>query len=144
MEVVSMLAGEPFTDHPNSASPTIASFLRAYNDSIDDRRRQDLQACAAKLVGSRGSTDVEWARAERLATWASELDASRWRRFVPFRRPQAAPRYGELPPFATQVIGSRPVAAITRHTDKTHAAALAMVDELLAIGHSHNGYPADR
>ena len=54
-----MLAGEPFTDHPNSASPTIASLLRAYNDSIDDRRRQDLHARAAKLIGSRASPAVE-------------------------------------------------------------------------------------
>ena len=27
-----MLAGEPFTDQPESVCPVIASFLRAYND----------------------------------------------------------------------------------------------------------------
>jgi hypothetical protein len=33
-------AGEPFTDHPLSVCPVIASFLRTYNDSIDSERRQ--------------------------------------------------------------------------------------------------------
>jgi hypothetical protein len=42
MELASMLAGEPFSDHPHSVCPVIGSFLRTYNDSIDDQRRQDL------------------------------------------------------------------------------------------------------
>ena len=42
MELASMLAGEPFNDHPRSVCPVIGSFLRAYNDRIDDGRRQDL------------------------------------------------------------------------------------------------------
>jgi hypothetical protein len=33
--------------------PVIDSFLRAYNDRIDDGRRQGLYAYAAKVVGSR-------------------------------------------------------------------------------------------
>ena len=48
-----MLAGEPFTDHPASVCPVIGSFLRAYNDSVDDGRRQDLYEYASKVVGSR-------------------------------------------------------------------------------------------
>jgi hypothetical protein len=44
MELASMLAGEPFSDHPQAVCPVIGSFLRAYNDRIDDRRRQDLYA----------------------------------------------------------------------------------------------------
>ena len=56
MELASMLAGEPFTDHPAAVCPVIGSFMRAYNDSIDDRRRQDLYAYAARVVGSRSRT----------------------------------------------------------------------------------------
>lgn len=66
MELASMLAGEPFNDHPQSVCPVIGSFLRAYNDRIDDGRRQDLYGYAAKVVGSRASLDVQHARAERL------------------------------------------------------------------------------
>src|SRR3989440_8340699 len=72
MELASMLAGEPFTDHPASVCPAIGSFLRAYNDSIDDRRRKDLYAYAAQVVGSRNTAEVERARAARLIAWAAD------------------------------------------------------------------------
>ena len=52
MELASMLAGESFTDHPQSVSAPIASFLRRYNDVLDDRRRQDLYPYAARVVGT--------------------------------------------------------------------------------------------
>ena len=42
MELASMLAGEPFNDHPQSVCPVIGSFLRAYNDRIDDTDRLPL------------------------------------------------------------------------------------------------------
>jgi len=32
VELASILAGEPFTDHPQSVCPVIGAFLRAYND----------------------------------------------------------------------------------------------------------------
>ena len=44
MELASMLAGESFSDHPASVCPAIAGFLRAYNDVIDYRPRQELNA----------------------------------------------------------------------------------------------------
>jgi hypothetical protein len=47
MELASMLAGEPFSDRPASVCPVIAGFMRAYNDRIDDERRQDLYRYAA-------------------------------------------------------------------------------------------------
>lgn len=59
MELASMLAGEPFSDHPGSACPVIGSLLRAYNDSIDDDRRRDLYGFAAKVVDNRDSLAVE-------------------------------------------------------------------------------------
>jgi hypothetical protein len=84
MELASMLAGEQFTDRPRSVCPVIGSFLRAYNDRIDDRRRQDLYAYAAKVVGSRAAQDVQHARAERLGAWTLELRWSGWlQRLVP-------------------------------------------------------------
>ncbi len=53
MELASMLAGERFSDHPRSVCPVIAMVLRAYNDGIDDDRRQDLYTYASVVVGSR-------------------------------------------------------------------------------------------
>lgn len=129
MELASMLAGEPFNDRPQSVCPVIGSFLRAYNDRIDDRRRQDLYACAAKVVGSRASRDVEQARAERLRAWALELHWTRWlQRLVPARVLALVPRA------PVELVGSRAVCAIPQHTDETHAEVLALIDELLTIG----------
>jgi CheY-like chemotaxis protein len=69
MELASMLAGEEFSDHPMSVCPVIAAFLRMHNDSIDDERRQDLYAYAAKVVGSGSPGPVEDERAARLSAW---------------------------------------------------------------------------
>src|ERR1700748_1945169 len=73
MELASMLAGEGFSDHPRSVSRPIASFLRGYNDLVDDRRREDLYGDASKAVGSADSAAIEDARAARLLAWADEL-----------------------------------------------------------------------
>src|SRR5581483_11954225 len=87
MELASMLADEPFSDHPASVCPVIGSFLRAYNDSIDDERRQDLYAVASRAVGSRGSIGVQRERAEVLTEWALEMQRRAWTsRCLPFSR----------------------------------------------------------
>src|SRR5579885_854940 len=73
MELASMLAGEGFSDHPRSVSRPIASFLRGYNDLVDDRRRGDLYRYAAQTVGTAGSPAMETARVVRLLDWADDL-----------------------------------------------------------------------
>ena len=73
MELASMLAGEPFSDHPVCSCPVIGSFLRAYNDSLDDERRQDLYAYAAKVVGSRAGGTVP-VSSTHLRAHETELD----------------------------------------------------------------------
>jgi hypothetical protein len=130
MELASMLAGEPFTDHPASVCPVIGSFLRSYNDSIDDHRRQSLYAYASKVVGSRGSQLTQQARAERLAEWAEEMQRSR-RTWV-VRSPLRALNRLRKPP--ADAVGTYAVHSISKHTDETHASVLALIDQLLAIG----------
>jgi hypothetical protein len=134
MELASMLAGEAFTDHPQSVCPAIAGFLRSYNDSVDDRRRQDLYPYAAKAVGSRAAPQVERERARRLLAWASEMQRSRgWSRFVFPNRLGSAVLQAQLDP---ETAGAHAAKSIRKHTEETHASALALVDELLAIGPS--------
>ena len=62
-----MLADEEFSDQPVSVCPVIAAFLRKHDDSIDDERRQDLYAYAAKVVGSRSPGPVQNERVARLS-----------------------------------------------------------------------------
>jgi hypothetical protein len=133
MELASMLAGEHFTDHPTSVCDVIASFMRAYNDAIDDKRRQDLYPYAAKVLGSRGSSRVQQARADLLNAWVS---AHRRRSRLPsfLRRFRSAGRCGTL-----EELSINAVRAISRHDDETHAAVLALVDDLLRLGRAWPG-----
>ena len=131
MELASMLAGEPFSDHPASVCPVIGSFLRAYNDSIDDRRRQDLYAYAARAVGTRAGIAVQRERADRLSEWAVEMQRRRWTRLLPPSRLRIA---GLRRHPSTHVLGTSAVRAISRHTDATHREVLGLLDRLIAAG----------
>jgi hypothetical protein len=70
MELASMLAGEPYSDHPASVCPVIAAFLRSYNDHVDDKRRQDLYRYAARVADTRADADVERRRSSLCLAWA--------------------------------------------------------------------------
>jgi hypothetical protein len=133
MELASMLAGEPFSDRPATACPVIGGFLRAYNDRIDDERRQDLYRYAAEVVGTRGSADVERARERRCLEWAEERKRERARllRLVTRSAPAVVDRRLGL-----DAAGTYAARSIRRHTDRSHAAALALIDELIAMGPS--------
>jgi hypothetical protein len=129
MELASMLAGEPFSDHPASVCPVIAALMRAYNDALDDKRRQHLYVYASKVVGTRGSRAVERMRTERLTAWAAELERRRFARSLfPARLRRLAPR----PPI--HVAAARAVRAVSSQRDGGRDEVLVFVDQLLAIG----------
>jgi hypothetical protein len=130
MELASMLAGEPFSDRPVSVSPAIAAFLRAYNDSLDDRRRQDLYGVATQVLGTRSTPEVEQRRIRHWTNWAARRRAkrSRWAR-VYWRV-----RHGRHLSYDTDVAAFLAVKSIGRHTDESHAEVLRLIGELCAIG----------
>jgi len=130
MELASMLAGEPFNDHPASVCPVLGSLLRSYNDSVDDDARQDLYAYAARIVGTRADAEVERRRSERVAAWTYERRFRRMRRFLP---DFAASRLCQLKTLSLESIGTQAVRQIPRHTEETHGAMLGLIDDLLAI-----------
>jgi hypothetical protein len=140
MELASMLAGEPFSDHPVSVCPVIGSFMRAYNDSVDDERRQDLYAYASEIVGSRANAEVERARIELLTSWSWPVAPRRFARL----RGVGRRVFGLRPPGSPEITGARVVHAISRHTAETHAAALRLIDALLAAGRPPERLPAPR
>lgn len=138
MELASMLAGEPFSDHPRTACPVIADLLRSYNDTIDDRRRQDLYDYASRVVGSRSTSTVERNRRARIRQWSAA------------RRPwwtRALLGYG-LTWLATWPLpespGLRAVSALGPPSECSHAAMLALIDELLEQGQASPDSPEDR
>lgn len=129
MELASMIAGEAFTDHPRSVCPVIAAFLRAYNDSIDERRRQDLYRLAAAAVGTRDSWVTERRRAERCRQWAIDVWSSRpWPLRILGRRAVILESNARAQSVARAAVG-----AIGRHSNRSHAMALQLVEELCAM-----------
>jgi hypothetical protein len=131
MELASMLAGESFTDHPRSVSRPIASFLRGYNDLLDDRRRADLYRYAAQTVGTVGSAEVEQARAARLLAFGDEC----WRRRAarsPLDRMRLRRAHRERSS-DPEPAGTYAVHAIGKVTDEMHTAALVLVDSLIGM-----------
>ncbi len=132
MELASMLAGESFSDHPRSVSRPIASFLRGYNDLLDDGRRADLYRYAALTVGTAASTEIEEARAARLLSFGDQC----WRRrsarspLERMRLRRARKERSSDP----EPAGTYAVHALGKLTDETHAAALALLDSLIGMG----------
>lgn len=139
MELASMLAGEPFSDRPASVCPVIAGFMRAYNDRVDDERRQDLYRYASEVVGSRGLPEVEHARERRCLEWADEMRRQRRRplRWMARSGPGSVDRRLGL-----DAAGTYAARSIRRHGDRTHAAALALIDELIAMGRTPLAQPS--
>src|SRR5215210_5510605 len=123
MELASLLAGEPFTDRPQCASPVVGAFLRAYNDAVGDERRDDLYACAAAVVGTRGSDAVERARVDRCAAALRELE----------HEPSPVRRWlGRLA--GREHVAGRLARALAVRGEDGHLRALAVIEELVALG----------
>jgi hypothetical protein len=124
MELASMLAGEPFSDHPRSACPVIGAFLRAYNDGLPDDRRQDLYSYAAKVVGTASTRKTRRARARLCLEWFAEQTPGG-------RRPS---RVSLL--LAGWSLGSvgRAAARAARASADSHTSVLELVDRLIEIG----------
>jgi hypothetical protein len=121
IELASMLAGEPFSDHPRSVCPVIAALLRRYNDSLDDRRRQDLYPYAAMVVDSRGSARLEHARTNHLLERVSKRPRRRWEGLFGVAEQ------------SLDTLAARVVQAVSRGGGDAHRQILGLVEELLAL-----------
>jgi hypothetical protein len=134
MELASMLAGERFSDHPDSVCPVIAAFLRVYNDRIDEERRQDLYRFASLSVGTRGPI-AERRRRIRMCTdlvaEAKGRGRRRWARFGLLPVCSAALSTAECAGAAAAEVAAKRAA---RERDG-HARALRFAERLIAAGH---------
>ena len=78
MEAVAWLAGERHTDNPDCVSPAIASFLRAWNDQLNDNTRQILKPLIPRVVGTRTTDEDEETRAWLATDWLAREFAPAW------------------------------------------------------------------
>jgi hypothetical protein len=66
LELVSTLAGEPWSDHPRCVHPVLGSIARRVNDACSDAARDDLVPLAPVLIGT-ASAPVSALLAQRCA-----------------------------------------------------------------------------
>jgi len=59
MEMISFLAGEQHTDHPQCVCPIIGSYVRIGNDSMDEKNRKLLIPMLWDMMGTNDKTLVE-------------------------------------------------------------------------------------
>ena len=136
MELCSMLAGDPFTDHPRCACSVIAAFLRTYSDAVDDARRRDLYRHAAQVVGTVSESDAVRARRAALCReWAATRSRPCWWELRRRRRLRRASRLSDDPAYEEIAeMAANVAAALLRRWDlANHLSALALVDELIAV-----------
>ena len=69
MELAAYIAEEPWGDHPKCVAPTIATFMRNWNDSLNDDDRQMLKPYVAKCINTVGTEDHEASRAWLAIDW---------------------------------------------------------------------------
>jgi hypothetical protein len=130
MELASMLAGEPFTDHPRSVCPVVAALLRTCNDRFDEHTRQRLLRYAAESVGTADDAATPQARVARCADVARERAPHR--RFARWRGRELTPPAAADGP-GMELFLHKVVRALARRPDGIEV-LMGLVDDLLAMG----------
>ena len=83
MEAVAYLTNEPWSDHPSCACPAITTFMVFWNDALpQDERDALLLPLIPKLVGTRGSKDLEIRRSLMAADWLVRTHTPAWLRLA--------------------------------------------------------------
>jgi hypothetical protein len=125
MELASMLAGEPLTDHPRTVSPVIGALLRGYNDGLDAERRQSLKRYAAECLGTAGGRAAERERRRLVRRWLAATGGP------------GGPVSGFglwLRVFDMHHVGRALGFRVREHADaELHRSTLALLDELVAV-----------
>jgi hypothetical protein len=127
LELASMLAGDRFGDRPVSVCPVIGAILRAYNDNVDDVRRQDLYRFAADAVGTRRDYRVQRLRADAALGWALARHQQRGGSLLAPPDPE-----GPRDEIGYYVVGA--LHGQGRWSDQEHGSLIALVEELIEIG----------
>jgi len=134
MEAVAFVAGEPWSDTPQCASPVIGAFMRSWNDILPDNERTALLLpLITRLIGTVGSAELEQRRATMAADWLISVYTPAWLRLAKLDPAEALERLTEITDFA-QCPGLMPTLNAARNDsaaawDAARAAARARLSE---------------
>ncbi len=82
MELVSLLAGEPFSGAPACVSPVLTEFMERWNNDLDDATRQRLKKYAPLLIGTAGQEAADERREWMAADWLVRTYTTTWLRLA--------------------------------------------------------------
>ena len=143
MELVSFMAGEPFSDKPDCADPVIATLLVHLNDSVPDDDRQRLLPFYSRVLGSRGTGADSDRRSQivvRHAAAAAERRVTIFESVFPsdnrLRTAIAAAKKRQL----GWVSASETIGLATEVSSAEFNNALLVLDEMLNAGPQGVGY----
>ncbi|MEA2615641.1 MAG: hypothetical protein QOE72_1424 [Chloroflexota bacterium] len=124
LELVSLLAGEEFSDAPRCVSPVLANAGRAWNDSLGDEERQRLLGYADRLLGTADAAAADAWRSWVALDWLVRVCAAGWLDAAGLGAAAAAHR--ALPPLVDRAGVSRAASAASAAA----AEAVALLDRL--------------
>jgi len=131
MELASMLAGERFGDRPACVCPVIGAILRAYNDNVDECRRQDLYRFAADAVDTRRDYRAQRLRADAALGWAVGRYRGRGGKLPAPPDPEG--RRDEIGWYVVGALSGREKRRGS-WSDDEHRSMLGLLDDLIEIG----------
>ena len=83
MELVSFVAGEPWSDSPQCVSPVLGAFARAWNDGMrTDDERDSLKPYINRLIGTAGDAEADERRAWLATDWLVRVCTPAWLRLA--------------------------------------------------------------
>jgi hypothetical protein len=82
VEAASVVSGEPWSDRPECVSPTIARFLRRWNDTLPFRPRQALKRYVCAIIDTRTTDDDEGERQALICDWLARQYSPAWLRLA--------------------------------------------------------------
>jgi hypothetical protein len=83
LELVSYVAGETWSDHPECVCPVLAAFFRAWNDGLADADRDEtLRPFLPRLIGTNGGSALAERRALMAADWLVRVHTPAWLRLA--------------------------------------------------------------
>src|SRR6185437_15451559 len=91
MELVSWVAGKPWSDSPPCVSPAVGAFMRSWNDSLpsDADRDRRLKPLIPTLIGTKTTDADEQRRAFMAMDWLVRVWTPKWLDLVPALKPHA-------------------------------------------------------
>jgi hypothetical protein len=137
VELSSMIAGEEFSDRPDSVCRVIAAVMRPFNDATGPRR-SELYGCASAIVGTRGGPALERRRIARCLAELDELAAAggrvrRLRRGLAMRRVRRLGDARELTEIGIDQFGFALVRVLRRHDPQWHERLVVLTLDLAAM-----------